>query len=101
MENQYLNAEDAASVRKENPGGRASCHSREAASMTHALPLCDLRETSVDSAFCFYLPTFMANIAFEIYKQNAILQAKYFPEEIPEKLGMLRLSSSGRVHILF
>jgi len=34
-----------------------------AASMTHALPICDLRETSADSAFCFYLPPLMGNIA--------------------------------------
>jgi len=36
-----------------------------AAWMTHALPICGLRETSAFSAFCFYLPTLVEQSEFQ------------------------------------
>ena len=84
MENQYLNAEGADSSQSSQTPVECGINARcagyatiprtllpeerriqeagrrviaaAAASMTHALPICELCEASVNSAFCLYLP---------------------------------------------
>ena len=87
MENQYLNAEGADSSQSSQTSVECGIDARcagyatiprtplpegkrnqeaghrviaaAAASMTHALPICELCEESADSAFCLYLPALM------------------------------------------